>query len=58
MAHNELARKCFLSLIKGTDIIFGKLVPAYYVRNDGYYVDRIYADNDLEAIQLFTEKYI
>lgn len=58
MAQNELARKCFVSLIKGTTIIFGSIVPAYYVMNDGNCIDRIYANNDLQAVELFTEKYI
>lgn len=58
MAQNELARKCFISLIKGNAIIFGSVVPAYYVMNDGNYIDRIYANNDMQAVELFTEKYL
>lgn len=58
MNDNELARKCFVSLIKDKAIIFGKRVPAYYVLNDGNYIDRIYANNDIQAVELFTEKYL
>ena len=58
MRDNELARKCFVSLIRGKGIIFGKIVPAYYVLNDGNYIVRIYVNNDMQAVEMFTEKYL
>lgn len=53
----ELARKAFVSLVKDKAIVFGRSVDAYYILKDGTFEDRIYADNDAEAVVQFNKRY-